>query len=190
MFLYFSFETGCDADSYYFVMFACALYMTNVINGRYTNTKTTIPMKTQQEAAELMSISSAAQQEWSSIPLSERISLCQRFIDVWTSEDVVHQQFVDQTAYDISSQMGKPLNYAKGEVGGMLERANIMVALAPEALAAQELPKDGFVRRIVKEPVGVVVTVATHFVFLKVLARLFNGIMYYKNVHTKLLLCC
>ena len=39
MFLYFSFETGCDADSYYFVMFACALYMTNVINGRYTNTK-------------------------------------------------------------------------------------------------------------------------------------------------------
>ena len=117
-------------------------------------------MRNENEAADMMARSEQVQQDWSQVPLPERIAVCQRFIDVWTSKGSADKAFVEQTAVDISSQMGKPLNYARGEVGGMLERANAMVSMAPEALASKDLPKEGFLRRIVKEPVGVVLTIA------------------------------
>jgi len=63
----------------------------------------------------------------------------------------------DAIARDITRQMGKPLSQARGEVGGMAGRLRHMASIAAESLADIVLPpKDGFERRIAKEPLGVV----------------------------------
>ena len=58
--------------------------------------------------------------------------------------------------------MGRPLANARGELGGVRERAEAMMALAPEALTPEVLPaKPGFAqRRIDRLPVGVVLCLA------------------------------
>lgn len=66
-----------------------------------------------------------------------------------------------QIATDISGQMGKPFQQAKGEVNGVFERVKAMIKLAPTALADEVLEeKKGFYRKITKEPVGVVLVIA------------------------------
>lgn len=63
----------------------------------------------------------------------------------------------DAIARDITRQMGKPLSQARGEVGGMAGRLRHMASIATESLADIVLPpKEGFERRIAKEPLGVV----------------------------------
>jgi acyl-CoA reductase-like NAD-dependent aldehyde dehydrogenase len=63
----------------------------------------------------------------------------------------------DEIARDITRQMGKPLAQARGEVGGMAGRLRHMASIAAESLADIVLPpKEGFERRIAKEPLGVV----------------------------------
>jgi acyl-CoA reductase-like NAD-dependent aldehyde dehydrogenase len=63
----------------------------------------------------------------------------------------------DAIARDITRQMGKPLSQARGEVGGMAGRLRHMASIAVESLADIVLPpKEGFERRIAKEPLGVV----------------------------------
>ncbi len=67
----------------------------------------------------------------------------------------------DEIAREISQQMGKPVREALGEVDGMLERAEYMISIAEECLAADILPeKQGFHRRIEHEPLGVVLDLA------------------------------
>lgn len=63
----------------------------------------------------------------------------------------------EEIAQDITKQMGKPLSQARGEVKGMAGRWRHMQEIAKESLADLQLPaKDGFERRIVKDPLGVV----------------------------------
>jgi acyl-CoA reductase-like NAD-dependent aldehyde dehydrogenase len=63
----------------------------------------------------------------------------------------------EQIARDITRQMGKPLSQARGEVAGMAGRLRHMASIAAESLADVLLPpKEGFERRIAKEPLGVV----------------------------------
>ena len=123
------------------------------------------------------------QKVWAEVPLLDRVDAMRRALN-WFDENA------DQVAADITGQMGKPLAQAKGEIGGMRERAEGeelrqsgiawcgfvltlvcwlllhplragMIHLAPFALAQDVLPeKPGFYRRIVHEPVGVVLTVA------------------------------
>lgn len=63
----------------------------------------------------------------------------------------------DAVAADISRMMGKPLQQGRNEIRGMAERARHMISIADASLADVVLPpKQGFERRIVKEPLGVV----------------------------------
>ena len=63
----------------------------------------------------------------------------------------------EEIARDITRQMGKPLSQARGEVSGMAGRLRHMASIAVESLADLVLsPKEGFERRIAKEPLGVV----------------------------------
>jgi acyl-CoA reductase-like NAD-dependent aldehyde dehydrogenase len=63
----------------------------------------------------------------------------------------------EEIARDITRQMGKPLSQARGEVSGMAGRLRHMASIAEETLADTVLPpKEGFERRIVREPLGVV----------------------------------
>jgi acyl-CoA reductase-like NAD-dependent aldehyde dehydrogenase len=61
-------------------------------------------------------------------------------------------------ASDITRMMGKPLEQARGEIKTCAARARHMIGIAAASLADIELPPSGsFERRIVREPLGVVV---------------------------------
>lgn len=83
------------------------------------------------------------------ITVEERVALCDRALAKFEARG-------EEIAKDITRQMGKPLAQARGEVQGMAGRWRHMQSIAKEALADIVLPKEGFERRIVKEPLGVV----------------------------------
>jgi acyl-CoA reductase-like NAD-dependent aldehyde dehydrogenase len=95
-----------------------------------------------------------AQRKWRSVPLSERADICRRFCAAF-------EKWRDAIAEELTWQMGRPIRYAANEVRGTLERARYMIDVAPEALADVDAgPKDGFLRFVRREPLGLVFTVA------------------------------
>jgi acyl-CoA reductase-like NAD-dependent aldehyde dehydrogenase len=82
--------------------------------------------------------------------VADRIAFCERAV-------AAMERNADAIAADITRMMGKPLAQAKGELGGMAGRARYMMSIAEASLADIILPpKEGFERRIAKEPLGVV----------------------------------
>jgi acyl-CoA reductase-like NAD-dependent aldehyde dehydrogenase len=82
--------------------------------------------------------------------IDDRIAICDRALAAF-------EKRVDEVAQDITRQMGKPLGQARGEVEGMAARWRHMQEIAKDSLADVVLPpKDGFERRIAKDPLGVV----------------------------------
>jgi acyl-CoA reductase-like NAD-dependent aldehyde dehydrogenase len=66
-----------------------------------------------------------------------------------------------ESAAEITWQMGRPIRYTPGEVGGFEERARYMIEVAPQALADVEVgEKPGFTRFIRRVPLGVVFVIA------------------------------
>ncbi len=94
------------------------------------------------------------QQMWKRIPIDKRISVVEAGL----------QQFRDaaqQITSDVSLQMGKPIVEARAELDTVFQRAEYMISIASESLAAQVLPAvEGFHRRIEHEPLGVVLDLA------------------------------
>jgi acyl-CoA reductase-like NAD-dependent aldehyde dehydrogenase len=91
-----------------------------------------------------------AQRAFRSTGVAGRAALCTRAI-------VAMERHRDEIAADIARMMGKPIVQGRNEVRGMAERARHMIAIAEECLKEVVLPpKDGFDRRIVKEPLGTV----------------------------------
>ncbi|HEY5675397.1 MAG TPA: aldehyde dehydrogenase family protein, partial [Myxococcales bacterium] len=74
-----------------------------------------------------------AHRAWSRTPLSERIALCDRFCEEFGKD-------AERIAREVTQQMGKPLQQARGEVKTALQRARTMMSLAPEALRDESLP--------------------------------------------------
>jgi len=96
------------------------------------------------------------QREWRHVPLAQRIEVCTRFMEVFNNNKL-------SIASDISWQMGKPLSQSTGEVAGTLQRLRAMIAMAPEALADDQLPplsNGAILRSIKKEPIGVALVLA------------------------------
>jgi acyl-CoA reductase-like NAD-dependent aldehyde dehydrogenase len=82
--------------------------------------------------------------------VEDRVALCDRALAAFEGR-------AGEISADITRQMGKPLSQAQGELKGTAERWRHMQAIAKDALADLVLPeKRGFERRIVKEPLGVV----------------------------------
>jgi acyl-CoA reductase-like NAD-dependent aldehyde dehydrogenase len=95
-----------------------------------------------------------AQREWRRVPVEARATILGRFCDAF-------EQRRDAVAQELAWQMGRPVRYGPNEVRGTLERARHMIAIAPQALADVDVgPKEGFVRFLRREPLGVVFTVA------------------------------
>ncbi len=95
-----------------------------------------------------------AQAKWRDTPVEERIAVCSRAVDAFVANS-------DGIAPEISWQMGRPIAYAAGEVGGFEERARHMIAISDDALADIAVEKkDGFTRYIRHQPLGVVFVVA------------------------------
>jgi len=104
--------------------------------------------------AAALNAAKSAQAEWVKTPVSERAAICQKAVDAFVAEK-------EGIATEISWQMGRPIAYAAGEVGGFEERARHMIAIAPEALADIAIEeKQGFTRFIRRQPLGVVFVIA------------------------------
>lgn len=87
---------------------------------------------------------------WRTATLRERLALCERAVARMEARG-------DAIAADITRMMGKPLSQALGEVKTMAARARTMMSLAEGALGDVILPPaPHFERRIVREPLGVV----------------------------------
>ena len=67
----------------------------------------------------------AAQREWRATPLEARSALLGKAVDAFVAQR-------DALASELTHQMGRPIAYAPGEIGGFEERAREMLRLAPE----------------------------------------------------------
>ncbi len=81
--------------------------------------------------------------------LADRVALCERAVSALEARS-------EAIAADITRMMGKPLAQALGEVKTTAARARYMMSIAEASLADVALPLAGFERRIVREPLGVV----------------------------------
>ncbi len=92
----------------------------------------------------------AAARAFRGTTVAERIALCERAVAA------MEKRGPEITA-DITRMMGKPIAQSRNELAGMADRARFMMSIAEASLREVVLPpKDGFDRRIVKEPLGVV----------------------------------
>ncbi|WP_394850327.1 aldehyde dehydrogenase family protein [Pendulispora brunnea] len=110
----------------------------------------TVPLADEKRVNETLDRARAAARAWKETSLDERKALAEKAI-------VAMEKAADTIPQDISRMMGKPLSQAQGELRGMADRARFMLSIAESSLSDIVLPpKDGFERRIVKEPLGVV----------------------------------
>jgi acyl-CoA reductase-like NAD-dependent aldehyde dehydrogenase len=92
----------------------------------------------------------AAARVWRRTSLAERTALCERAIAAMEAQS-------PSITADITTMMGKPIAQSSGELKTCAARARYMIGIAEEALADVVLPPvNGFDRRIVREPRGVV----------------------------------
>ena len=69
-----------------------------------------------------------AQRNWCSTRISERAAICSRAIDSFIDNK-------DEIARELTWQMGRPIAFAAGEVGGLEERARYMISVAEQSLS-------------------------------------------------------
>ncbi|MCV6614271.1 MAG: aldehyde dehydrogenase family protein [Cellvibrionaceae bacterium] len=106
------------------------------------------------ELAAALADARRAQRDWQQRPLGERIAIAERALAYF-------EEHRDIIAEQISWQMGRPIQYAGGEINGLLERGRYMLDIAPAALADVEPgPIAGGEHFIRRNPVGLVLTVA------------------------------
>lgn len=94
-----------------------------------------------------------AQQMWAAVPVAERGRRCLAMLDAMLAMQ-------DELVPELARMMGRPVRYG-GEMGGFAERIRHMAAIAEEGLAPIEIEDSAaFRRRIVREPLGVVLVIA------------------------------
>jgi len=130
------------------------------------------PMAGESEIAAALRNARSAQPLWRHTPLPERGRICMKATDAFVGGK-------DAIAEEITRQMGRPIAYAPGEVGGFEERARHMVSIAPTSLADVPVDrKDGFTRFIRRDPAGVVFVIAPwNFPYLTAVNSIVPAIM-------------
>lgn len=90
------------------------------------------------------------------MPLDERIAVINKFLGLF-------EQHKEEYAKQLTEEMGRPIKFSAGEMGGFLERARYMVSIAKEKLGdvlLTDTDKEGFKRWIRKEALGVCVLIS------------------------------
>jgi acyl-CoA reductase-like NAD-dependent aldehyde dehydrogenase len=115
---------------------------------------TSRPVASKKAIAATFAAARAAQDRWKRLPIAERAAYCTAAVDAMLA---MKAEIVPELAW----QMGRPVRYGAGELRGFEERARYMIAIAGQALANIDPgPKEGFLRYIAREPLGVVLTIA------------------------------
>ncbi|MCR9213972.1 MAG: aldehyde dehydrogenase family protein [Proteobacteria bacterium] len=112
------------------------------------------PYMTAEEISQILGLAQTAQTEWKQRSIAERAEILSKCVEAFVGD-------TDRIVEELAWQMGRPVKFGAGEVGGFTERANYMISIAETALADIEIEKkEGFTRYIKREPVGVVFTIA------------------------------
>jgi acyl-CoA reductase-like NAD-dependent aldehyde dehydrogenase len=112
------------------------------------------PVASRKDIAATFAAAHAAQAKWRKVPLKERAAHCLAAVEAMLA-------MKDEIVPELAWQMGRPVRYGAGQLRGFEERARYMIAVAERALEAiVPDPKDGFLRFIRREPLGVVFTIA------------------------------
>ncbi len=112
------------------------------------------PVATRKEIAATFAAARAAQDKWKRLPIGERAAYCTAAVEAMVA-------MKDDIVPELAWQMGRPVRYGGGELRGFEERARYMISIAGEALERIDPgAKEGFLRYIKREPLGVVFTIA------------------------------
>ncbi len=113
------------------------------------------PVATPAEIEATLRRADVARAGWAATPLAERAAACERAVGYMVDH-------ADEVGLELTLQMGRAVRHTPFEIRrGFEERARVMAALAPAALADRPAAaKDGFTRFIRREPVGTVLVVA------------------------------
>ena len=95
-----------------------------------------------------------AQAEWKRVAVAERGKILSKAVDAMLA-------MRSEVGPELAWQMGRPVKFGGGELGGFEERARYMISIADSALApVQPDAKQGFRRYVRRDPLGVVLTIA------------------------------
>lgn len=95
-----------------------------------------------------------AQKDWGRVPLSKRIACIAKFNELMLAD-------VDKIAADLTSEVGKPLDQAKGEINGGIGRSQYFVDNGAQYLADEWAVTDGGTKeKITYEPLGVIANIS------------------------------
>jgi acyl-CoA reductase-like NAD-dependent aldehyde dehydrogenase len=124
---------------------------THTVDNPFTGeTACTVPLADEATISKVLDRARVAARALRTLSIEDRIALCDRALTAFEAA-------AESIAKDVSHQMGKPLSQARGEVKGMAGRWRHMMEIAKASLADIILPpKEGFERRIAREPLGVV----------------------------------
>ncbi|MBP9150790.1 MAG: aldehyde dehydrogenase family protein [Flavobacteriales bacterium] len=96
----------------------------------------------------------SAQKAWAKVQLKERIACIVKFNELMLAN-------ADKIAADLTSEVGKPLGQAKGEINGGLGRSKFFVENSEKYLAEEWMVSEGATReKITYEPLGVIANIS------------------------------
>ena len=106
------------------------------------------------EIDQILVSAKSMQPQWKATTLDDRIAYCRKALEYFSAHKA-------DIAEEITWQMGRPIRYVEGEVTGLIDRAEAMLALAPDQLASHSISdKPGFERYIQRDPLGTVFVIA------------------------------
>ncbi len=112
------------------------------------------PYATPAQVHEALERAVGAQAAWRHVDVAERAALVTQGVDAFVARKA-------EIAEELTHQMGRPIRYTPGEVGGFEARARHMIGIAEAALHdVQPAPIDGFKRFVRRDPLGVVLVIA------------------------------
>lgn len=94
-----------------------------------------------------------AQREWRATPIEMRIAKLQCAVRALCGD-------VEAASEELAWQMGRPVRFGPGELARTAERADHMLAIAPDAMESELIALSGGGRFIRREPIGVVLVIA------------------------------
>jgi acyl-CoA reductase-like NAD-dependent aldehyde dehydrogenase len=126
----------------------------NIINPATEEIIKTVNEDTSSSINEKYELAKAAQKSWAKVPLKERIACIARFNDLLEAQS-------DRIAADLTSEVGKPLGQAKGEIRGGRTRSAYFVNNAEKFLAEEWMVSEGDTKeKVTYEPLGVIANIS------------------------------
>jgi len=126
----------------------------NIINPATEAVIATVQEDNAQSIQQKFETAKTAQKLWAKVPLTERLACIARFNELLVSQS-------DRLAADVTAEVGKPLNQAKGELRGGRTRSIYFVENSEKYLSEEWMVKEGDTKeKVVYEPLGVIANIS------------------------------